>query len=216
MRYSLVLWDFDGTLADTLSGVLRIFNELAVELGFLPVADIGSSRDATPARLLRDHGIPLWKLPALRQAIIARQKGEMANIRLFPGVPEVLERIGRSGCRMGIVSSNAEENIQACLRANGAEQWFEFIVGYPRLLGKQRDPAADATANRPAEQRRAVRRRRSTRYRCRSYCGHGCRSGDLGTQLHGTVGSACAHRADSLPGTVAQLAVSLLVAEFSP
>ena len=50
----------------------------------------------------------------------------------------MLEQIGRSGCRMGIVSSNAEDNIRTCLRANGAEPWFEFVVGYPRLLGKQR------------------------------------------------------------------------------
>ena len=33
MRYSLIVWDFDGTLADTLASVLRIFNELAPQLG---------------------------------------------------------------------------------------------------------------------------------------------------------------------------------------
>jgi len=138
MRYTLVLWDFDGTLGDTLPGVLRIFNELASDLGFTPITDVQSVRDTTPTQFFKAHGVPLWRLPALRHAIVARQKDEMASVQLYPGVPEVLEQIGRSGCRMGIVSSNAEANIRTCLRTNGAEPWFEFVVGYPRLLGKQR------------------------------------------------------------------------------
>ena len=138
MRYRLVLWDFDGTLADTLPGVLRVFNELASELGFTPVVDVQAVRDTTPMQFYREHGISLWRLPALRRAIVARQKNEMAGVRLYPGMTEVLEQIGSGGCRMGIVSSNAKENIRTCLRANGVEAWFELIVGYPRLFGKQR------------------------------------------------------------------------------
>ena len=138
MRYALVLWDFDGTLADTLPGLLRIFNELAPELGFAPITDVQAIRDTTPTQFFKAHGIPLWKLLALRHAIVARQKSHMASIRLYPGVPDVLERLGGSGCRMGIVSSNAEDNIRTCLRANGVEPSFEFIVGHSRLLGKQR------------------------------------------------------------------------------
>jgi phosphoglycolate phosphatase len=138
MRYALVLWDFDGTLADTLPGVLRIFNDLAPQLGLTPISDVQAVRDTTVTQFLKAQGIPFWRLPALRQAIVTRQKEDMASIRLCPGMPEVLERLGRNGCRMGIVSSNAEDNIRTCLRANGVEPWFEFVVGSSRLLGKQR------------------------------------------------------------------------------
>jgi len=138
MRYALVLWDFDGTLADTLPGVLRIVNDLAPQFGFRPITDVQAARDTTSAQFLKAQGIPLWKLPALRHAIVTRQKDQMASVRLCPGMPEVLERLGRSECRMGIVSSNAEDNIRTCLRASGVEPWFEFVVGYSRLLGKQR------------------------------------------------------------------------------
>jgi phosphoglycolate phosphatase len=138
MRYALVVWDFDGTLADSLPGVLRIFNDLAPQFGFAPVTDVQALRDTSVAQFFKAQGIPFWKLRTLRDAIIARQQGEMGSIRLYPGVPEVLEQIGRSDCRMGIVSSNAEDNIRTCLRANGVERWFELVVGYSRLLGKQR------------------------------------------------------------------------------
>src|SRR5262249_24372982 len=38
--------------------------------------------------------------------------------------------------RLGILSSNSEDNIRRCLVANGVEQHFAFVVGYPRLFGK--------------------------------------------------------------------------------
>jgi phosphoglycolate phosphatase len=138
MRYALVVWDFDGTLADTLAGILQIFNDLAPQLGYAPITEVEKVRDATPAQLLRSHGISLWTLSTVRNAVVARQKTEMASVRLYPGVAEALGRISRDGCRQGIVSSNSEENIRVCLRANAVEPWFEFVVGYSRLLGKQR------------------------------------------------------------------------------
>lgn len=138
MRYSLVLWDFDGTLADTLPGLLGIYNDLAAGLGFAPITDAAALRDTPPMEILKSHGVPLWRLPALRKIVVARQRELIASVRLYPGVPELLKQLGRGGCRMGIVSSNSEENIRTCLLANGAESWFEFVAGYWRLLGKHR------------------------------------------------------------------------------
>jgi phosphoglycolate phosphatase len=57
---------------------------------------------------------------------------------LFPGVSGVLERLARAGTRMAVLSSNAEGNIRACLKANGVEGRFEAVVGYRRLFGKGR------------------------------------------------------------------------------
>ena len=40
MRYSLVLFDFDGTLADSLSRALAIYHEIAPGLGLKPILDV--------------------------------------------------------------------------------------------------------------------------------------------------------------------------------
>ncbi len=137
MPYAMLVWDFDGTLADTLPSVLEIFNQVGPEFGLHPITDPESFRDKTPAEFLKQQKIPLWKLPALRQVVVSRQRGTMPHIRLHPGIPEVLAELAQRGCRLGILSSNSEENIRVCLRANGAESWFDFVVGYPRLLGKK-------------------------------------------------------------------------------
>lgn len=138
MRYSIILWDFDGTLADTLPGLLRIFNDLAPKFGLKTIQDVEALRDTPPIVLLRESGIRWWTMIRLRNAIVRRQKDELDSVRLFPDIPDMLERLHESGYRMGIVSSNSEANIRRCLRGCDAERWFEQIVGCWQPLGKHR------------------------------------------------------------------------------
>ena len=136
MAYKLVVWDFDGTLADSLPAAVSIFNRLAPEMGFKPVTDLAAARGTSTRQFLRQQGISLWRLPRLVRRYHALAAGEAASLKLATGLPEALSAIAGSGARLGVLSSNREDNIRRCLRANGAEGHFAFVVGYPRLFGK--------------------------------------------------------------------------------
>jgi phosphoglycolate phosphatase len=138
MRYKLVLWDFDGTLADTFGCSLRIYNELADRHGFRRIDDPVGVRGLSTLAFLRRHRIPLLKVPTLVRAVLSAQRGEMAGTHLFPGLAAVLRRLHDTGGRLCVLSSNRADNIRACLRANDAASWFAEIHGYQRLLGKAR------------------------------------------------------------------------------
>jgi phosphoglycolate phosphatase len=138
MAYQLVLWDFDGTLADTLEGLLTIYNDLATLHGFRAIADPLAARDLTALQLLRACDVPLWRVPFVLRKIIALQSGRMADVRLFPEVHSVLRALHQSERRLAVLSSNTRANILTCLRANGADSLFESVDGYPRLFGKAR------------------------------------------------------------------------------
>lgn len=138
MPYKYLVWDFDGTLADTLPGALEIYNTLAPTHGFETIEDVESMRSLDTRAFLRSRGIPLVKLPAFVREFLKMQRGRIAGTRVFPEVLEVLEQLRAQGCRLGIVSSNKEDNIQTCLRANHAEEFFTFVIGYFRLFGKHR------------------------------------------------------------------------------
>ena len=55
MRYKLILWDFDGTLADTFGCSLRIYNDLADQHGFRRIDDPEAVRSMSTVAFLRQH-----------------------------------------------------------------------------------------------------------------------------------------------------------------
>jgi len=138
MKYKTVIWDFDGTLAKTLGDALDIYNELAKRHGFRTVDDPESVRTMSMTSFAKRHKIPLRLAPRLVSEFLAAQGARISDVHLYPGVADALRSLRDFGCEQGIVSSNTEDNIRACLRSNGAEDYFRFIVGYSRLAGKRR------------------------------------------------------------------------------
>jgi phosphoglycolate phosphatase len=136
MPFELVVWDFDGTLADSLPSAVSIFNRLAPELGYKPLADLDTARGLSTRQFLRQQGISLWRLPRLVRKFQTAAADEADRLKLVPGLSAALAALTAAGVRLGVLSSNREDNIRRCLRANGAEQYFAFVVGYPRLFGK--------------------------------------------------------------------------------
>lgn len=136
MRYTFILWDFDGTLADTFSCMVAAYNVLAVRRGLRPIDDPEAVRDLDPISFLRAQGIPLLSVPSLLAGLLAAVRRDMPDVRLFPGIVDVLDTLGQAGCRMSVMSSNSRDNILTCLRANSVAGYFESIVGYRRLFGK--------------------------------------------------------------------------------
>ncbi|HUR55357.1 MAG TPA: HAD-IA family hydrolase [Gemmataceae bacterium] len=136
MSYRLVVWDFDGTLADSLAVTVDLFNRLAPEMGFRPIADPVAARALPTRQFLKLHGISLWRLPKIVRRFQAAAADHADKLQLFPGLPPVLRELRSRGARLGVLSSNKEDNIRRCLRANGVEDAFAFVVGYPKLFGK--------------------------------------------------------------------------------
>jgi HAD superfamily hydrolase (TIGR01549 family) len=136
MPFKLVVWDFDGTLADSLPTAVGIFNRLAPEMGFKPLVDVTTARGLSTRQFLRQQGISFWRLPRLVRKYQAAAAEEADKLKLVTGLSAALAALASAGVRLGVLSSNREDNIRRCLRANGAEQHFAFVVGYPRLFGK--------------------------------------------------------------------------------
>src|SRR5688500_7948420 len=105
-------------------------------MGFKPVEDVAAARGMPMRQLLKQQGSPLWRLPRLVRKFHAAAAEEADKMKLATGLPAALSAIAGSGVRLGVLSSNREDNIRRCLRANGAEEHFAFVVGYPRLFGK--------------------------------------------------------------------------------
>jgi phosphoglycolate phosphatase len=138
MNYDLIIWDFDGTIADSLPRMAEIYNEMAAEQGLLPISNTAAARELTIREFLKEHRIPLHKVPFLTGKFLAAQKQHSQPLEVFPGVADVIHELRQSGLRMGVVSSNDPETVGECLRRHNLEECFEFRIGCSRLFGKHR------------------------------------------------------------------------------
>ncbi|MFH1858962.1 MAG: HAD hydrolase-like protein, partial [Patescibacteria group bacterium] len=104
-----IIFDFDGTLADTYPHVLGITKKLykiqTVGLNFNDFKKEGAKK------LIKKAGIPLWKMPSLTSKILTKLR-EIKDIQIFPELPEVIKALNNS-YKLGIISSNSTENIQS-------------------------------------------------------------------------------------------------------
>src|SRR5262245_53096705 len=138
MRYPLIVFDFDGTLADSWASAVEIFKRIGPGLGLKPIADPEAVRSLPTKEFLKTIGVSFWKLPKVVRAYQAAAAEDAHALKLFPAWPGVLETLAARGHRLGVLSSNREDSIRACLRTNGVERYFAFVVGYPKLFGKAR------------------------------------------------------------------------------
>ncbi len=134
MPYRLALFDFDGTLADSLDWFLGVFDAIADRFGFrrLEPGDRERLRGLDARAILRDRGIPLWKLPQIARHL--RDLGARADIRPFPGVPSLLADLSAGGIAVAVVTSNTESNVRRVL-GPAATHVARFTCG-ANLFGK--------------------------------------------------------------------------------
>ena len=114
-----------------------VFNELAEEHGFRRVEahEYEHFRDLNGRTLLRELGLPLWKLPRVINSMRRRMARHAETFSLFPGMAEALRHLAESGVQLGIVSSNSRENVERVLGAENSKRIAHFACGVS-MFGK--------------------------------------------------------------------------------
>lgn len=138
MRYKFILFDFDGTLADTFPFFTQVFNQLAEEFQFKRIEsdEWDSLRGFDAAKMIKYVGLSPWKMPMVATRFKKLMMEKRDSISLFPGVPEMLKRLTDAGLMQAVVSSNSRENIEKILGPENVPQ-FRFIEGNAGLFTKQ-------------------------------------------------------------------------------
>jgi len=135
----LVIFDFDGTIADTFDAGVMILNKLAGEFGFRPLhpKDLEKARDMRTHQLVRFLGVPARKMSRIARRGSEELHSCIQSIQPLRGMPEALRELRRLGYSLGIITSNTELNVNIFLRNHGLEL-FDFIRCSSKLLGKAR------------------------------------------------------------------------------
>jgi phosphoglycolate phosphatase len=136
---TVVLFDFDGTLVDSLDVMITTYNGIAPRYRLKPIEreDLPRLRTLGARTAMREHGMTTWKMPWVMRSMRRALREHVETLQPFDGIPEVLRALRERGVQLGILSSNSTRNIQRFLDRQGL-QMFAHVDGGASMLGKAR------------------------------------------------------------------------------
>ncbi|NNE90080.1 MAG: HAD-IA family hydrolase [Verrucomicrobiales bacterium] len=134
----LLMFDFDGTLANTLETGIEIFNEIAPDYELHPIT-IHEARELRRlhTRALLDR-LGISRLMAIKVGAHIKRllHQRMDEVELILGTEEAIMELFEAGYPLGILSSNSTDNIRSFLDRFGLLHCFGFIEAGVSLFGK--------------------------------------------------------------------------------
>jgi phosphoglycolate phosphatase len=134
-----VLFDFDGTIADSFTPAMLVLNELSDEFGYkkIPQEQWAALKDYSAMEILKKINISWYKLPSFVYRAKKCLACKIATMMPIVGVKELLLNMKANGYQFGIVTSNSQENVKAFLEQNGIDV-FEVIYADSSVFGKDK------------------------------------------------------------------------------
>lgn len=139
--YDLLIFDWDGTLADSIGRIVQAMHAAAERAGYPLCSD-----DAVKGII----GLALPEAistlyPELVEAEVMAFRQHYADIYmalddqpspLFPGVVEALDAFRSEGYRLAVATGKARRGLDRVLKANGWEQFFDITRAADETRGK--------------------------------------------------------------------------------
>ncbi len=140
MAIKLIIFDFDGTIADTYQVIVKIANNLSDEFGYKPLDESTQKvlRDLSSREIIKKSEISLLKLPFLAKRIQLELGKCIKDIDSIEGIAEVLVALKQQNYHLGIVTSNVQANVDTFLEEQNLAGLFDFVFASKTLFGKHR------------------------------------------------------------------------------
>ena len=130
-----IIFDFDGTLADTQRGIIATAQEVLRRMGFPPADERAlAATIGLPLRENFTRGAGLSDEEADRAVVIYREIFEtfaIPAITLFPGVESVLATLAARGVPMAVASSRGQHSLEGLMHHLGLDRYIplSFVFG---------------------------------------------------------------------------------------
>ncbi|HLO89195.1 MAG TPA: HAD-IA family hydrolase [Nostocaceae cyanobacterium] len=138
MTQKVIIFDFDGTIADTVDALVSIANRLALQFGYVPITpyELALLRNLTAREIIKHSGVSLLKIPFLVKRVKAELKNKIRELQPITGIQEALIELNNHGYKLGIITSNSQENVTEFLKYHNLDYLFDFIYSGVTIFGK--------------------------------------------------------------------------------
>ena len=116
-RYRFAIFDFDGTLADSLDWFRASFQETIARFDLAPVSpeELEGMRGLSAREIMARLKVSMWQLPVIFSDMRKRKLAAASETSLFAGIPAMLADLQRLGVKTAIVSSDSEASVRQVL-----------------------------------------------------------------------------------------------------
>lgn len=135
-----MIFDFDGTLADSFQSTIDTFMKLSKRYDPKAYAahkddDFLMYKNFSSKEVLKHFKISKIKLILIVWLWRREVKKTLFTLKMFPSLGEVLIKLHSNGWKLGIITSNSTNNMKAYLKGSGIDV-FDFVYGDVSLFGK--------------------------------------------------------------------------------
>lgn len=134
-----VIFDFDGTLADSRVVLVAAWNSLAKKHNFKEVKleELDTLKKLSIKERSRLLKMPLFKLPIILPQFFQLYRQGIKDIKPYEGIKEMLNDLEKKGYKIAIISSNSKDNILYFLEHYQIKNINEILCSN-RIHGKDR------------------------------------------------------------------------------
>jgi phosphoglycolate phosphatase len=132
-----IIFDFDGTIADSFEVIKNILLNLSSEFGYKKLSEneIAQLRKKPPLEIIKITGVSFYKIPFLILRVKKEMHKHIPGISPVYGIKESLLDLKSKKYILGIVTTNSERNVRSFLQKNGLD-FFDFIQSANNIFGK--------------------------------------------------------------------------------
>ncbi len=132
-----VIFDFDGTIVDSLAAVIRVLEQIKGVKRPMSEVEVEKLENLSMWQVARAMKVPLWKVPTIMVRGRHLFHGHMQSVRVHPGMTELIAML-HDRMPLFVLSTNRTANIEKYLNGHGLDSYFTRIYGEANPLSKVR------------------------------------------------------------------------------
>lgn len=132
-----LIFDFDGTVVDSVNKIRQLINRLAQRYHFDPITPerFQLLRDLPFTKAARLQKVPLWKLGRMALVVLDEYRQIIPDLEPCAGILPTLAELKALGISLALISSNHTQNLRAWLEHHQLD-CFDWVEGTSGILRK--------------------------------------------------------------------------------
>ena len=136
-NFDAVLFDFDGTVADTGEGVFLCVRYAIDAHGLEQPSDKDIRKFIGPTMIVSSHTLYPQLSDDEVQSLMQSYREKYAEVglykyKLYDGITELLKKLNENGIKTAVASSKPQEALENIIKVSGIDKYFDCIVGADR------------------------------------------------------------------------------------